>query len=133
MNTVFHYVRDEKNHPTAVFVADEVEGHVRIGYSACHIGKDSFSRELGKRIALGRAEKWEKELSITIPERIVVSFFMFLRKCIERKSFQGMEWPRWIIEGNPFDRGSSFRQLNIDSVFPRCFINKKITCKKENI
>jgi hypothetical protein len=47
------YVRDDKGNRCGVVVAI---GPGCVGWSLCHTNKDRFSREIGKRIAAGRAE-----------------------------------------------------------------------------
>ena len=103
MNQLIEYVRDENGQPTAVFLADQEGDHVRIGYALCHIGKDTFSKKLGKHIALGRAIKlwgesdggqvWDK-----VPIRIVDGFERFVRRCEYRRSYQGKQFPFWTFE-----------------------------------
>lgn len=95
MNTLIQYVRDEKNVPIAIFVADQVDDRVEIGFAVCN-AKDSFSKERGKIIALGRAHKWYPHEQLIIPTRVASNFFKFLEWCVNRPSFQGKVFPTWI-------------------------------------
>ena len=54
------YVREDDNVPIATIVCtglDEKTSVPKIGYAICH-SKDKFSKEIGRKIAAGRAEKY---------------------------------------------------------------------------
>lgn len=110
MNTLIHYVRNEKKVPVAIFVADQVDDRVVIGFAVCN-DKDSFSKELGKTIALGRAHKFAVHEMLIVPARIASNFLDFLEQCIARKSFQGKAFPLWF--GDP--ENVSFPGVVIDT------------------
>jgi hypothetical protein len=50
---IFEYVRNKKRQRIGVVVALD---KTSIGWSACNIKKDRFDKELGLKIAMGRAE-----------------------------------------------------------------------------
>lgn len=54
---IIQYVRDWKNNPVGCVAHIGFEsGHHVLGYSLCH-PRDSFDKELAKKIAIGRASK----------------------------------------------------------------------------
>lgn len=109
MNTMIQYVRNEKNVPIAIFVADQIEDRVVIGFAVCN-DKDTFSKERGKTIALGRAHKWYPHETVIVPARVASNFLGFLEHCIARKDFQGACFPVWL--GDP--ENVSFPGILID-------------------
>jgi len=99
MNQLINYVRKENNVPIAVFVAYQTEDRVRIGYATCH-PNDTFDKKWGKIIAFGRADKFDQKKQINVPQRIATEFFAFLQNCLDRQSFQGKYFPRWMNDPN---------------------------------
>jgi hypothetical protein len=51
---VYEYIRRPNRQPIGVLCAVLVDGEVQVGWSLCRKG-DRFGKELGRRIALGRA------------------------------------------------------------------------------
>jgi hypothetical protein len=92
---MIQYVRDENKVPIAIFIADQVDDRVVIGFAVCN-AKDSFSKERGKTIAMGRAHKWYPHEILIIPQRVASNFFGFLEECIARQVFQGKTFPTWV-------------------------------------
>lgn len=58
MRFLFQHVRDSKNVPyTTVAGTVDENGEVLLGWAKCNRGLDKFSKQLGRKIAAGRAEK----------------------------------------------------------------------------
>ena len=53
-NSIKQYIRDKKGHPIGVMVAVKSDGDISFGWSLCN-KCDSFSKELGSKIADNRA------------------------------------------------------------------------------
>lgn len=106
-NQLIHYVRNEKNEPTAVFLADQEADRVRIGWAMCHVGKDTFSKELGKKIALGRAIKIDQQaqagMEINIPSKIREVFLKFIEYCLQQRSYQDKTFLKYFEQGTITD------------------------------
>ena len=66
---IFEYIRDKKNRKIGVLVA--LDGG-QIGWSKCNIKRDKFDKELGLRIATGRAEYGSFRADMPTDIRIVV-------------------------------------------------------------
>lgn len=81
--------RKGRNEKVGVLVAESKDGGFVVGWSLTN-RKDSFNKEHGMRIAIGRID----ELSATkIPQSIRVSTLEFAKRCT-RYFKSNMVWPR---------------------------------------
>jgi len=80
--TLISYVRDKKNNPKGVLVAIKKgnSGNFYIGYSMCR-KDDTFNKNMGVKIALGRAETNNLETFTKTPYAIRKNLTDFVKRC----------------------------------------------------
>lgn len=79
---LIQYIRKGHNRPVGCLVAVKREdGEVVIAYSLCRKG-DKFSKNLAKKIALGRAESWSEQehLKDILPRSLYSSMSDFTKR-----------------------------------------------------
>lgn len=78
-NTVVQYIRKKNKIPSGVIVAIKSEDGFKIGYALCS-KNDKFKKEIGLKIALGRAISWNC-LPTDIPYPILKLIPFFIERC----------------------------------------------------
>lgn len=96
--TVYEYIRRPNRQPIGVLCAVLVDGEVQVGWSLCRKG-DRFSKELGRRIARGRAVSGSVDVKGTKGQ--------FLRergydRYDKAGSLGALARVRWVDEGDSF-------------------------------
>lgn len=78
-NILISYIRDKKNNPRGVIVAvKRKDGSIGINYSFCR-KSDKFSKEIGCRIAIGRASI-DYQSPISCPREVYKRLGKFLAR-----------------------------------------------------
>ena len=96
-NLRYMYIRDENRNPFGVVVTRKVGNQLEYNYSVCN-PKDKFSKEIAKKIALGRLETsnyafelYEDDNRHTITAKV---FFLLSRNSLPSKAVKFLN--RWL-------------------------------------
>jgi hypothetical protein len=89
-HTIIQYVRNKKGQRIGAIVATKSESGFNVGYSLCN-KKDRFNKEMGLRIAFGRAEF--EQISPEIPREIAKMLPEFIERC--KKYYRTQHAPKF--------------------------------------
>lgn len=92
------YVRNAKNEKMGVMVAFKDGDKCMVGFSFCRESHDEFNKDLGEKIAIGRALKHRdavrENIDKHIPFHAIDQVAHFTDRC--KKYFKDCELPSWI-------------------------------------
>ena len=91
------YVRNAKNDKSGVMVAFKDGNKCMVGFSFCREKMDEFNKDLGEKIAIGRALKLSDAEAVNedmIPFYASEQAANFVGRC--KKYFKDCELPSWI-------------------------------------